>query len=106
MHTCTLTLTLTLLYTLVQNESRIQLPADTDEDLVDPAHFSVFSDSNLSNQLDLSVKLADQAYLVQCEASEDTPELVLVSKIFRNADQVDRNRRADTAVRRVTVGSR
>ncbi len=79
---------------------------DTDEDLVDPARFRVFCDSNLSTQLDLSVKLADQVYLMECEASGDTPDLVLVSEIFMNADQVDRNQRADTAVRRTTVGSR
>ncbi len=73
---------------------------------MDPAHFKVFCDANLSNQLDLSVKLAEQSYLEQCEQSGETPELVLVSRIFRNADQVDRNHRADTAVRRATVGSR
>ncbi len=92
-------------HTNKQNESRIQLPY-TDEELVDPAHFKVFSDSNLSYQLDLSVKLADQSYLMECEESGETPELVLVSEIFRNADQVDSNARADRAVRRATVGSR
>lgn len=88
-----------------QSESRLQLP-DTDEDLIDPKTFKVFSDIDLSNQLDLSVKLASQDYLISCEQSGQTPELVLVSPIFRNADEVDRNVRADKAVRRATIGSR
>ena len=88
-----------------QSESRIQLP-DNDEDLVDPAHFKVYSDENLSNQLDLSLKLAELEYLVQCKETGDTPVLVLVSHIFRNADEVDRVTRADKALRRATVGKK
>ena len=94
-----------LLHTLTQAESRIQLP-DSDEDLVDPSHFKVYSDENLSNQLDLSLKLAEQEYLVQCKKTGATPELVLVSHIFRNADEVDRETRADKALRRATVGKK
>ena len=75
------------------------------DDLVDPAHLKVFSDVDLSNQLDLSVKLDEQGYLNRCLETGETPLLVLVSDIFRNADQVDRHIRADKALRRMTVGN-
>ena len=72
---------------------------------MDPSRLNVFSDLDLSNQLDLSVKLDEQNYLNHCQETGETPLLVLVSDIFRNADQVDRDVRANKALRRMTVGN-
>ncbi len=85
------------LLSIPQNESRIQLP-DTD-DLIDPEDFKVY-DHTHSHQLDLSLTLKDEPYFIRCRNSGTTPKLLLVSTIFRNAQQLEREGRVDAALRR------
>lgn len=88
---------LTLTPPIFQKESRIQLP-DTDS-LIDPSDFKVFDASQL-DQLDLNLPLKEQPYFIHCRNSGTTPTLHLESIIFRNAQQWERENRANSALRR------
>ena len=60
---------------------------------MDPRDFKVL-DANKSDQLDLSVPLRDQPYLIRCQNTGTTPILHLLSTIFRNAQQLEQENRA------------
>lgn len=81
----------------VQNERKIQLPY-MEGDIVDAETFRVF-DGNRELQLDLTTKLVDLGYLDTCRAMGHTPCFYLVSNIFLNAGQVEREERVNTALR-------
>lgn len=65
---------------------------------MDPRDFKVF-DEDQSEELNLSVALKDQPYFICCQNSGTTPSLYLVSTIFRNAQQLERENRVRTALR-------
>lgn len=80
-----------------QNESRIQLPY-MEGDLVDLETFKVY-DGKRENQLDLTTKLVDLGYLTNCREKGETPCFYLVSNIFMNSDQVEREERVNNVLR-------
>lgn len=82
---------------LVQNESRIQLPY-MEGDLVDLETFKVY-DGKRENQLDLATKLVDLGYLASCREKGETPCFYLISNIFMNSDQVEREERVNNVLR-------
>ena len=81
----------------MQNESRIQLPY-MEGDLVDLETFKVF-DGKRENQLDLTAKLGDLGYLASCRETGETPCFYLVSNIFMDPEQVEREERVNNVLR-------
>ena len=82
---------------VIQNESKIQLPY-MEGDLVDLETFRVY-DGKQEIQLDLTAKLVDLGYLASCREKGCTPCFYLVSDIFLDADQVEREQRVNSALR-------
>lgn len=71
--------------------------------LVNAEDFKVFDESK-SESLDLSLPLRQQPYLVRCQNSGTTPTLHLASTIFRNAERLERENRANLALQQQNAG--
>ena len=82
---------------VLQNESKIQLPY-MEGDLVDIETFKVF-DGNREIQFDLTTKLVDLDYLTSCQEKGCAPCFYLVSNIFLDPDQVQREERVNAVLR-------
>jgi hypothetical protein len=67
-------------------------------DLVDVETFKVY-DGRREHQLDLTAKLVDLDYLASCREKGETPYFYLVSNIFMNSDQVQREERVHNVLR-------
>ena len=67
-------------------------------DLVDLETFKVF-DGKREVQLDLTAKLVDLGYLVRCQETGEVPCFYLVSDIFMNPEQVEREERVNNVLR-------
>ena len=69
-----------------------------ESDLVDLETFKVF-DGKRENQLDLMAKLVDLGYLASCRETGETPCFYLVSSIFMNSEEVEREERVNNVLR-------
>ena len=59
----------------------------------------MFDDAH-SSQLELALALKEQPYFIRCANLGATPTLHLTSTIFRNVQQLERENRVNSALRR------